>query len=128
MPAPRWVARANRRFTNPVLGPLLTKLPGFAVVHHTGRKTGRQYRTPVNLFRYEGGYAIALTYGPTTEWVRNVLASGGCTVVQRGREIRMTEPRLIYDEKRRPVPRFIRPVIGLISVNDFLFLKPDLNT
>ena len=127
MPAPRWLARANRRVTNPVLGPLLTKLLGFGVLVHTGRRTGRQYRTPVNLFAHGDGYVVALTYGPETEWVRNVLASGGCLVEQRGRTLRLTQPRLFHDEDRRAVPAPVRVVLGLIRVNDFLELKRDGN-
>lgn len=123
MPAPRWLARANRRVTNPILGPLLTKLPGFGVLVHTGRKTGRQYRTPVNLFAYGGGYVIALTYGPKTEWVRNVLASGGCIVEQRGRTLHLTQPRLFHDEDGRAVPAPVRVVLGMIRVNDYLELQ-----
>jgi deazaflavin-dependent oxidoreductase (nitroreductase family) len=125
MPAPRWLARANRRVTNPILGPLLTKLPGFGYVVHTGRKTGREYRTPVNLFKHDGGYVIALTYGPATEWVRNVLASGGCIVEQRGRVLRLTNPHLFHDEDRRAVPAPVRVALGLMRVHDFLELKQD---
>ena len=44
------VRRANRHVANPVLGPFAQRLPGFAVLLHVGRRSGRQYRTPVNLF------------------------------------------------------------------------------
>jgi deazaflavin-dependent oxidoreductase (nitroreductase family) len=128
MPAPRWLARANRRVTNPILGPLLTKLPGFGYVVHTGRKTGREYRTPVNLFTHDGGYVIALTYGPETQWVRNVLASGNCLVDQRGRTLCLTEPRLLHDEERRAVPAPVGAVLGLMRVDDFLELKREDNS
>ncbi len=57
----RRIAHFNRRFTNPVLQPLAARLPGFGVVVHTGRKSGREYRTPVNVFREPDGYVIALT-------------------------------------------------------------------
>src|SRR5438067_9458209 len=63
MPAPRWLARVNRRVTNRLLAPLATHLPGFGVVVHTGRKTRQRYRTPVNVFRRADRYVIALTYG-----------------------------------------------------------------
>src|SRR5579864_7093018 len=51
MPLPRSVARFNRRATNRLLGPLVPYLPTFCFVIHTGRKTGRQYRTAVNGLR-----------------------------------------------------------------------------
>jgi deazaflavin-dependent oxidoreductase (nitroreductase family) len=125
MPAPRWLARFNRRLTNRLLGPLATRLPGFGVVVHTGRKTGRRYRTPVNVFRRPGGYVVALTYGPDSEWVRNVLASGRCALEIRGRTLQLSRPRLVHDARRRAVPRPVRLVLGLLGVSDFLELTPD---
>ncbi len=84
MPLPAWLGRFNRRVTNHVAGPLAGRLPGFAIVIHTGRRTGRRYRTPVNLFRSDDDFVIALTYGALGDWVRNVLAAGGCEVETRG--------------------------------------------
>lgn len=125
MPAPRWLARVNRRVTNHLLGPLATRLPRFGIITHTGRKTGRQYHTPVNIFPHEDGYVIALTYGPDAEWVRNVLASGGCTVTTQGKRLRLTRPRRFHDETRRAVPRPVRLILGLLNVSDFLALSID---
>jgi deazaflavin-dependent oxidoreductase (nitroreductase family) len=125
MPAPRWLARFNRRVTNRFLGRMATRLPGFGVVVHEGRKSGRQYRTPVNVFRRGDGYVIALTYGPGAEWVRNVLASGGCALETRGRTVRLTRPRLFHDEQRRAVPAAVRMVLGLAQVSHFLELALD---
>ena len=55
MPLPRWLARFNRRVTNRLFGPVAPRLPGFGVVVHTGRKTHRPYRTPMNVFRCADG-------------------------------------------------------------------------
>ena len=123
MPAPRWLARFNRRVTNRLLEPLARHLPGFGVVVHRGRKTHRRYRTPVNIFRRPGGYVIALTYGPDSDWVCNVLANGGCGLETRGRTLQLTQPHLFRDQDRRAVPAPIRPILGLISVVYFLGLK-----
>jgi deazaflavin-dependent oxidoreductase (nitroreductase family) len=122
MPAPRWLARLNRRVTNRLLGRLATQLPGFGVVVHTGRKTHRRYRTPVNVFPHAGRYVIALTYGPDTDWVHNVLANGGCMLETRGRTLRLTRPRLFHDERRRSVPALVGLLLGLLRVSDFLEL------
>ena len=124
MPAPRWLARFNRTVTNRLLGPLVLHLPGFGVVVHTGRRTHRQHRTPVNVFRRPpNGYVIALTYGPQSDWVRNVLASGGCVLETRGRALRLTRPRLVHDERRRAVPALVRLMLQLGRVTDFLELE-----
>lgn len=125
MPAPRWLARFNRHVTNRLLGPLARFLPGFGIVVHTGRKTGRQYRTPVNVFPHANRYVFALTYGPETDWVRNVLASGACELEMRGRVLRLTRPRLFRDERRRSVPAFVRLILGIARVSDFLELTRD---
>jgi deazaflavin-dependent oxidoreductase (nitroreductase family) len=125
MPLPRSVARMNRRVTNRLLGGLATHLPGFGVLIHTGRTSRRQYRTPVNIFRRGDRYIIALTYGPNADWVRNVLAEGGCTLETRGRTLRLSSPRLFRDERRYAVPAPVRLVLGLVNVSDFLELTLD---
>jgi len=125
MPLPRSIARANRRVTNRLLGGLATRLPGFGVVVHTGRTSQRQYRTPVNVFRRGDRYIIALTYGSNADWVRNVLADGGCTLETRGRTCRLSSPRLFHDESRGAVPGPVRLILGLINVSDFLELTLD---
>lgn len=125
MPLPRFIARANRRVTNHLLGGLAARLPWFGVVVHTGRKSRRQYRTPVNVFRRGNRFVIALTYGSNADWVRNVLADGGCTFETRGRTLRLSQPRLFHDESRRVVPSPVRLILGLIDVYDFLELTLD---
>ena len=124
MPAPRWLARVNRRVTNRVLGPLATRLPGFAVVVHTGRTSRREYRTPVNVFQRGDTYVFALTYGADAQWVRNVLANGGCVLLTRSRRLELAQPRLFHDPDRLRMPRLIRVVLGLLDVADFLELRP----
>ena len=119
----RRIAHINRRFTNPVLRPLAARLPGFGVVVHTGRKSGREYRTPVNVFHDPDGYVIALTYGRESDWVKNVLVGGGCDLVTRGRRKHLTEPVLFRDEGRRPVPRLVRPMLRLLGVADFIRIR-----
>lgn len=122
MAAPQWLARFNKHVTNRITGPLAPNLPGFGVVIHPGRKSQRTYRTPVNVFPRAGGFVIALTYGPNSQWVRNVLANGGCLLESRGRTWRLTRPRLFTDKKRQSVPPPVRVVLGLIGADDFLDL------
>jgi hypothetical protein len=61
------VAHFNRRFWNPVVLRVAGHLPWFAIVSQVGRTSGRVYRTPVNAFCTDGGYIIALTYGPESD-------------------------------------------------------------
>jgi deazaflavin-dependent oxidoreductase (nitroreductase family) len=124
MPLPGWLAELNRSVTNRVTRPVAGRLPGFAIVLHTGARTGRSYRTPVNLFRHGDRFVIALTYGRDRDWVRNVLAAGGCEVETRGRTVRLTEPRIVRDERQGPVPAAIRPFLRALGVTEFLELQP----
>jgi deazaflavin-dependent oxidoreductase (nitroreductase family) len=122
MPLPSWLARFNRGITNRVTRPVAGRLPGFAIVRHRGRRTGRLYRTPVNLFRRGDSVVIALTYGPDRDWVRNVLAAGECTVETRGRVLQLKGPRLVTDPHRGLVPAPVRPILRAIGVTQFLVL------
>jgi deazaflavin-dependent oxidoreductase (nitroreductase family) len=125
MPLPRSIARVNRRLTNRLLGGLARYLPGFGVIVHRGRRSGRMYRTPVNVFRRGDRYIIALTYGSNADWVRNVQADGGCAIETRGRTLYLSRPRLFHDKSRHAVPAPVRLVLGLVNVNDFLELTVD---
>ena len=92
MAIPRTVARWNKVGLNRVTRRIAPWMPGFGVVVHRGRRSGRRYRTPVNVFPTGGGYRFALTYGADTDWVKNVLAAGGCQLETRGRVVRLVEP------------------------------------
>ncbi|HEY9525045.1 MAG TPA: nitroreductase family deazaflavin-dependent oxidoreductase, partial [Thermopolyspora sp.] len=89
MPLPQTMARLNRVGLNRVTRHLAPWVPGFGVVMHRGRRSGRPYQTPVNVFPKPGGYVIALTYGADSDWVKNVLAAGGCELRTRGRRVRL---------------------------------------
>src|SRR5215469_9245688 len=74
----RWLAKINIAVTNRITGLFAGWLPGFGILTHVGRKSGRVYRTPINVFRVPNRFVIALTYSSQCEWVKNVLAAGGC--------------------------------------------------
>ena len=60
----RWLARINIAFTNRITSLFAGWLPGFGILTHVGRKSGKVYRTPVNVFRAPNGFIIAITYSP----------------------------------------------------------------
>jgi deazaflavin-dependent oxidoreductase (nitroreductase family) len=119
----RKIAHFNKRVTNRVTGPVAPYLPGFGVVHHTGRTSGKHYETPVNVFRRDDGFVIALTYGTQSDWVRNVQAAGGCELVTRGRRHRLTDPEIVHDETRQAASWFARPILKAIGAADFMRLR-----
>ena len=58
----------------------------FSLVRHVGRRSGRQYETPLILARVPAGFVAELTYGPDVDWYKNITAAGRCTVLHHGRE------------------------------------------
>jgi len=124
MAIPKAVARFNNRVTNHVSRPLAGYVPGFAVVTHVGRRSGRTYHTPVNMFRDGERSVFALTYGADSEWVKNVMAAGSCEVRTKGKTVRLCEPRIFTDPDRRLVPGPVRAVLRIIDASDFLSMRP----
>src|SRR5438046_9984509 len=122
MALPRWLARFNVAFTNRLMLPIAGVLPWFGIVEYVGRRSGRRYRTPVNVFRHGDRYVFALTYGPDSQWVRNVLAAGGCTMVSGGRRIRLVEQRRFTDQAVGGVIPSARHLLRLLSVSGFLVI------
>jgi deazaflavin-dependent oxidoreductase (nitroreductase family) len=123
MALPRGLAAFNRRVTNHVTIPFAGRLPGFGIVVHRGRRSGREYRSPVNAFAATSGYVLALTYGTDSDWVKNVMAAGNCDLVTRGRTVHLTAPELVRDESRRYVPVPVRPLLRALGVADFMRLS-----
>jgi deazaflavin-dependent oxidoreductase (nitroreductase family) len=124
VPLPKRLAHFNRRVTNRFTRPIASWAPGFAVVVHVGRRSGRVYRTPVNVFRHGDRYVFALTYGSDSDWVRNVLAAGGCTIETRRTTVELTRPEPFPDSSRSLVPLPVRWALGVIGVDEFLVLTP----
>src|SRR5215469_12262134 len=120
----RRMATFNRHVTNRLLGRAATRLPRFGVVLHVGRRSGRPYRTPVNVFTATG-YRMALTYGSGADWVRDIVVAGGCGLVTRGTMVRLRNPRLVRAERAAGVPAPARALLRLTRVTEFLDLDLD---
>jgi deazaflavin-dependent oxidoreductase (nitroreductase family) len=124
MPIPRVVAYFNRWVTNRLFSPFTGRLPPFGVVEHQGRRSGRRYRTVVWAFPIAGGLVIALTYGASADWVRNVLAAGTCRLRWTGAWRQFTAPELLEGPVAlRQLPPALRPVLRLLGVDQALRLR-----
>src|SRR6201987_6499311 len=88
----RWLAKINIAFTNRITSLFAGWLPGFGILTHVGRKSGKLYRTPVNVFRATNGFIVALTYSSQSEWGKNFLASGLCELKNRGKTHAFSPP------------------------------------
>src|SRR5450755_414605 len=119
----RWVATFNLAVTNRITSRFAARLPGFGILTHVGRKSGKVSRTPVNVFRAPEGFLIALTYGRECEWVRNVVAAGACQLETRGVQYQLSAPTIVHDPTGRRFPPLVRTVLWIIGANDFMQLS-----
>lgn len=95
-----WVLRTVRRFNRALVNPRALRTAGrpgayASVIEHVGRISGRVYRTPVVAEPTDDGFVIALPYGTSSNWVKNVLAAGAATVTDEGATYRLERPELL---------------------------------
>jgi deazaflavin-dependent oxidoreductase (nitroreductase family) len=88
------------RRTSRAMKPLALKSAGTpgayaSVIRHVGRTTGRAHETPVGAVATDDGFVIALPYGPNTDWLKNVLASGSATIVDEGSTYDVDRPEVL---------------------------------
>lgn len=120
MPVPHVVARFNKRVTNRFIEPIARISSGFAVVHHFGRRSGSAYATPVNLFQLDDRSIVALTYGPSADWVQNVLEGGG-TVEHRSNDLRIDAAEIVDRGDAWPaLPLPVRLALRILRVREFM--------
>jgi deazaflavin-dependent oxidoreductase (nitroreductase family) len=124
---PRPPLAVIRPFTTHVFNPIsrlfVRWLPGFGILGYRGRKSGKAYRTPMNVFGRGDVWVFALTYGSDVQWVRNVLAAGEATLEIRRRRIRLVDPEVFVDPDRRLMPFGVRQVLGLMRVAEFMRMR-----
>jgi len=119
----RWLAKVNIAFTNRITTLFAGWLPGFGILTHVGRKSGKVYRTPVNIFRASNGFIIALTYSSQSAWVKNVLAAGGCELKTRAKKYQLSSPNVVHDPTRLRFPIPVRLVLGLVGADEYMELS-----
>ena len=94
----------NKRWLNPAMLYLAGRPHWYASrVEHVGRRSGRPYATPVVAIRVEGGLVIPLPYGPDVDWCRNLRATGGGTVVRKGRRHTVSAPVVVPRDEIEPL-------------------------
>jgi deazaflavin-dependent oxidoreductase (nitroreductase family) len=123
MPIPRAVARANRHVLNPIVRRIAGTVPPLILIRHVGRTSGARYETPIMAFRIPDGFVIALTYGPGTDWQRNLEAAGSAEATYRRRDWRIAAPRLAEGAPTdQPLPRIVQFALKLLGVRYFLYV------
>ena len=103
-----------KRYNALVLPTAGRRISAYAVLRHTGRRSGRTYLTPVGAYPFADGFVMGLTYGPTVDWCRNVLASDNAVLRWRGKDYALERPELIPINPHvlRAFPLPFRPVLA----------------
>ena len=58
----------------------------FMIIHHTGRRTGKQYEVPISYLR-NGNSILAFTIGGGANWYKNVQQNPDVTLEIKGEQI-----------------------------------------
>jgi deazaflavin-dependent oxidoreductase (nitroreductase family) len=118
MRVPRAVARLNRRITNPLALRLGGWAPTVGSLEHVGRKSGKRYRTPLNIFDTDDGYVVLIGYGTESHWVKNVLAGGPAIVHKHGKSVPVGNARVVSKDEAEPLVTSLRFLYRLHPYNE----------
>jgi len=116
-----------------VLNPLIRRAAGrkhmsmVARIQHQGRHSRRTYVTPTGARPTPDGFLVPLTFGDSSDWCRNVLVAGHCTIRYKAINYFATNPVLLVQEEGRAAAKrtfqaYERLMFKLIGVRKFLHL------
>jgi deazaflavin-dependent oxidoreductase (nitroreductase family) len=91
-----------------------------AVVHHTGRRSGRVYSTAVWAHRVGESFWVGLPYGTDVDWLRNVRAAGGCEIEHDGVRRRVVDPVVLPATELPAALGRARTMLRLMGVREAL--------
>jgi len=115
----------NKRLGNPAMMRLAGRRYFFAgLIRHTGRRSGREYATPIWAVPTAEGIVVSLPFGEGADWLKNVLAAGRATIETRGETWTVTHPEVVDRETVwRSLPRRARLLFGLAGIKRYLVLR-----
>jgi deazaflavin-dependent oxidoreductase (nitroreductase family) len=115
----------NKRYGNPAMMKLAGRRYWFAgIIRHTGRRSGREYATPVWALPTSEGFLISLPFGEGVDWLKNVLAAGRATIKTKGETWEVVEPEVIDREVAQPLlPWWVRLMFGLAGFERYLKVR-----
>lgn len=127
MQLPQRLARFNRHVTNPIQRLWAGRIPAFGILEHVGRRSGKHYRTPLNVFPAdidgEPGVAILLSYGPDRDWLKNLYAAGGARLQRNASTFGVSQPRTVTKaEAARYVTGRWRPIFARLPFEQAVLL------
>jgi deazaflavin-dependent oxidoreductase (nitroreductase family) len=99
-------------------------IPVWGVLHHTGRKSGKAYATPLAILDTPDGLVLPLPFGERTDWCRNVRASGGGILHWRGADHRVVQPEVIDAAIATPaLNAVLRRFVRVLGIKRFLRVR-----
>lgn len=122
----RRVVRAAARIINPLVIRVAGRrwMPIVGILHHTGRRSGRAYATPLGMRRQGNYFLMPRTFGENAAWYQNVIAAGGCRVTYLGKTHTLVEPEVVdYATARSAFPRYERAQFRLLGIDEYLRLR-----
>jgi deazaflavin-dependent oxidoreductase (nitroreductase family) len=107
----------TRRLARSPFGP-------FSLIRHVGRRSGKQYETPVIVGLAADGFVIELTYGYDVDWYKNVLAAGGCTIIWHGQDYVIDKIEPLDAETGRAIfPLPARLILRIARMRHFVKMR-----
>jgi hypothetical protein len=97
----------------------------YCILKHIGRKSGREYVTPVSAYPLGDGFVLALLYGDanSVDWCRNILSTGQCKLATHGKEHVLKQPEIIPAEQALTVfPKPMQRMYKTRGIQQFLWI------
>jgi deazaflavin-dependent oxidoreductase (nitroreductase family) len=120
------IAHRLIRASGPIMSPFAGRrfFPLWAILEHRGRKSGRVYSIPVVARRMPTGFVIPMAFGEQTDWVRNVLAAGTCSLVWKGHRYEADQAESIdRAEAATAFDAFSRRMLPVIGIERFVRVR-----
>jgi hypothetical protein len=107
------------------------RLWAYSLLKHIGRKSGREFRTPISAFPLGDGFVLPLLYGDSAEvdWCLNVMAAGQCVLKTQGQDYLLEKPEIIPASKAlEAYPAFFRFYYRTAGIQQFLWAHKSSGT
>jgi hypothetical protein len=116
-----------RKFNRVIFNPIIKLFAGrffYSLVYHSGRRSGREYSTPVVAGKKSDFIFIPLPYGDRTDWFLNVQSRGECSVKISGKRYSSALPEIIDPSTALPAfPPALQRAFARAGSHQFLRLK-----
>jgi hypothetical protein len=112
----RWLAKINIAVTNRITSLFAGWLPGFCILTHIGRESGKVYQTPVNVFQTHLQQRLRVVE-------ERARSRRGCELNTRAEKYRLSAPKVVRDPTRRRFPIPVRLVLTLVGADEYMEME-----